>query len=112
MQRVKREDTVQVISGKDASGGRDGKGKRGRVVRIYPDREMALVEGVNMAVRHEPLQRDRSGGKTGGIQSVEMPIRLANVMPVCPECDTPTRVGVRVTEDGKRRVCKRCGEDF
>lgn len=112
MQRVKREDTVQVMSGKDASGGKDGKGKRGRVVRIYPERETALVEGVNMAVRHEPVQRSRRGDKSGGIQSVEMPIRLSNVMPVCPSCDAPTRVGTRVAEGGKQRICKRCGDDF
>lgn len=112
MQRVKREDTVQVISGKDASGGRDGKGKRGRVIRIYPEREMALVEGVNMAIRHEPVQRGRSGDKTGGIEHVEMPVRLSNVMPVCPSCDTPTRVGTRADAEGKRRICKRCGDDF
>lgn len=112
MERVRREDTVQVIRGKDASGGDRGKGKRGRVVRIYPDRGMALVEGVNMAVRHEPVQRGRDGGRTGGIQSVEMPVRLSNVMPVCPSCNAPTRVGFRGEGGDKRRVCKKCDDDF
>lgn len=112
MERVKREDTVQVVSGKDASGGHEGKGKRGRVVRVYPKRHMALVEGVNLVYRHEPVQRTRRGDKSGGIQTVEMPIRLSNVMPVCPSCDAPTRVGVHTDDGEKKRVCKKCGEDF
>jgi large subunit ribosomal protein L24 len=112
MERVKREDTVQVVAGKDASGGPGGKGKRGRVVRVYPQREMALVEGANLAIRHEPVQRTRRGDKSGGIQHVEMPIRLSNVMPVCPSCDVPTRVGFRADDGEKKRVCKKCGDDF
>lgn len=112
MERVRREDTVQVINGKDASGGHHGKGKRGRVIRVYPDRGMALVEGVNMVVRHEPVQRGSDGGRTGGIQSVEMPVRLSNVMPVCPSCDKPARVGFHGEGAAKRRVCKKCDDDF
>ena len=113
MERIKREDTVQVMRGKDASGGDEGRGKRGRVVRVHPDQGTALVEGVNVVTRHEPVRRTRRGDKSGGIQNVELPVHLSNVMPVCPGCDAPTRVGVRIDDDGdKVRVCKRCGEDF
>ena len=116
MERVKREDTVQVMRGKDASGGDEGRGKRARVVRVHPDEGTALVEGVNVVTRHEPVQRTRRGDKSGGIQNVERPVHLSNVMPVCPSCDKATRVGFVYETEGDRRskvrACKRCDGTF
>jgi large subunit ribosomal protein L24 len=106
MKRVKRNDTVRVISGKDA-------GKEGRVIRVYPKNEKVMVEGINVATRHDPLQRSRRGGsQEGGISHVEMPLHVSNVMPICPSCDTPARVGTRLVDDKRTRYCRRCDAEF
>ena len=105
MERIKRNDTVKVISGKDA-------GKSGRVVRVYPKADRVMVEGVNLVTKHERVRTTRRGAQEGGIQHVEAPLHVSNVMPVCPKCDEPTRVGARMTENGKVRFCKHCGAEF
>ena len=98
---VRKDDTVQVISGKD-------RGKRGRVLRVMPKDSRALVEGVNMVKRHtKPIpQRNIKGG----VVEKEGAIHISNLMVVDPDTDKPTRVGRKVLEDGKRgRVAKRSG---
>jgi len=98
---VRKDDTVQVISGKD-------RGKRGRVLRVIPKDSRALVEGVNMVKRHtKPIpQRNIKGG----VVEKEGAIHISNLMVVDPDTDKPTRVGRKVLEDGKRvRVAKRSG---
>jgi len=98
---VRKEDTVQVISGKD-------RGKRGRVLRVMPRAHTVLVEGVNLIKRHtKPLpQRNIKGG----IVEREAPIHVSNLMVIDPDTDRPTRVGSRQLADGKRvRVAKRSG---
>jgi large subunit ribosomal protein L24 len=107
MERIKRNDTVQVIAGKDAAAR-----KRGRVVRVYPKTNRVMVEGVNLVTKHERVRTTRRGAQEGGIQRVEAPLHASNVMPVCPKCDEPTRVGARQTENGKVRICKRCDAEF
>jgi large subunit ribosomal protein L24 len=101
--RVRHDDTVQVIRGKD-------KGKRGKVQRVDLKESMVHVEGVNIVKRH--LKAGAQGAASqGGIISQEKPMGLARVMLVCPNCDKPTRVGYQVLEDGtKSRVCKRCDQ--
>ncbi|MGH8933156.1 MAG: 50S ribosomal protein L24 [Egibacteraceae bacterium] len=105
MERVKRNDTVKVISGKDA-------GKEGRVVRVYPKASRVMVEGVNLVTKHERVRTTRRGAQEGGKQHVEAPLHLSNVMPVCPKCGVPTRVGARKTDAGKVRYCKKCDAEF
>ena len=98
---VRKDDTVQVISGKD-------RGKRGRVLRVMPKDSRALVEGVNMVKRHtKPIpQRNIKGG----VVEKEGAIHVSNLMVVDPDTDKPTRVGRKVLEDGKRvRIAKRSG---
>jgi large subunit ribosomal protein L24 len=101
--RVKHEDTVQVIRGRD-------KGKRGKVQRVDLKEGTVHVEGVNVVKRH--LKAGAQGAASqGGIISQEKPMDLWRVMLVCPNCDKPTRVGYQVLEDGtKSRVCKRCDQ--
>jgi large subunit ribosomal protein L24 len=102
--RVKKGDTVEVLAGKD-------RGKRGRVVRVWPDRAKILVEGVNQVKRHEKLRPGRGrAGTEGGIITKEMPVHASNVALVCGSCDRPSRVKVVVEDDGsKSRTCHRCG---
>lgn len=100
MARVKRDDTVLVLAGKD----RD---KRGTVTRVLPREGRVIVQGVNMIKRH---MRQRPGALQAGIIEREAPISLSNVMPVCPHCSKATRVGHAVVEGKKARVCKHCGQ--
>jgi len=104
MQRVKRDDTVKVVAGKDA-------GKTGRVVRVYPKDDRVMVEGVNRVTRHERTRMTRQG-RQGGITHVEAPIHLSNVMPICPSCGQPTRVGSRIVNEKRTRYCRRCDAEF
>jgi large subunit ribosomal protein L24 len=98
--RIKREDLVEVIRGRD-------KGKRGTVQQVMPLDGKALVEGLNMVKKH--MKAGATTARQAGIIDMEKPIAIFKIMPVCPSCDRPTRVGVRVLEDGsKARVCKRC----
>ncbi len=107
MERVKKNDTVRVISGKDA-------GKEGRVVQVYRSRERVMVEGVNRITKHQRQRATRTGAREGGLIHEEAPIHLSNVMPICPKCGRPTRTGSRVVEGKRARVCKRpdCGSEF
>jgi large subunit ribosomal protein L24 len=98
--KIHKGDEVVVLSGKD-------KGKRGAVREAIPSKERVIVEGVNMVKKH---QRPRPGVRQSGIVERENPLHVSNVMLYCPQCNTPTRVGVR-REDGKKtRLCKRCGQ--
>ena len=101
MFRFKRNDTVFVRTGKD-------KGKKGKVLRIFPENQRALVEGINMVKKHMRPTRDNP---KGGIFSMESPIHITNIMLVCSRCSKPTKVGYKFLTDGtKKRMCKKCHE--
>jgi large subunit ribosomal protein L24 len=104
--RVRTDDQVVVIGGKDA-------GKTGRVVRTDPRRRRVYVEGLNMVKRHErprSVKDAQRGGQVGGIVEKEGPIHVSNVMLLDPKDNKPTRVGVREDAGGKRvRYAKRTG---
>jgi large subunit ribosomal protein L24 len=105
MERVKRNDTVRVISGKDA-------GKTGRVVAVITKTGRVMVEGVNRVTKHERTRTTRRGGQEGGITHMEAPIHASNVMPICPSCGEPTRVGSRIVDDKRTRYCRKCDAEF
>lgn len=103
MNRIKKDDTVVVIGGRD-------RGKAGRVMRVFPGQGQALVEGVNYVKKH---QRARSAEQPGGIVQMEVPIYLDKLMPRCPHCNKPTRVRAQAAKDGsKARTCQKCGASF
>ena len=97
--QIKKNDNVLVTSGKE-------KGKRGRVIAVYPAENRLLVEKLNVVKRHtKPTQQIRQGG----IVEKESPLSVANVKLVCPKCDKPTAILRKAQSDGKRsRVCKSC----
>jgi large subunit ribosomal protein L24 len=100
--RLKKGDRVQVRQGKD-------KGKIGEVMRAFPATNKVIVEGVNIAKRH---QRPRRGTMQGGIIDKDMPLHASSVAIICSRCG-PTRIGYRFDENGqKKRVCKKCGGDL
>jgi large subunit ribosomal protein L24 len=97
---IRKNDSVVVIAGRD-------RGKRGRVLRVLPDTSRVVVEGVNFVKRHTKPNPQRN--VKGGIVEREAGLHLSNVQLVCPECSTPTRVGRRRLEDGRRvRYCRKC----
>lgn len=96
---IRVNDTVEVISG-------DDRGVRGKVLSIDRDGGWIVVEGVNRVKKH--VRRSQKNPQ-GGQLSKELPLRLSNVLLVCPGCDRPTRTGVRMNGDGsKDRFCKKC----
>lgn len=103
MLKVKKGDIVKVIAGND-------RGRRGEVMRVFPQEQRVIVKGVNIITKH---QRPTARQREGGIIEREAPIHLSNVLVICPVCDRPTRVGFTFTETGEKlRVCKQCGESF
>ncbi len=99
--KIKKNDTVLVISGKD-------KGKSGKVRFAYPREDRVVVEGVNFIKRHA---RARGNVRQAGIIEREAPIRISNVMLLCNKCNHPARIGFRVLEDGSKvRLYRACGE--
>lgn len=102
---VKTGDTVVVLSGKD-------KGKKGKILQVSPKERKVIIEGVNMCTKHVKPRRQ---GEAGGIVKAEAAMYACKVMPVCPKCGKPTRIGHKILEDGSKvRVCKNadCGEEF
>ncbi len=98
---IRKDDTVVVLSGKD-------RGKKGKVLRVLPNDDKVVVQGIHMIKKH---QRPTATVREGGIVEREAPIYASKLMVVCPSCDTPTRVSHKRVEDGKSvRVCKKCGE--
>ena len=96
----KKNDSVLVISGRD-------RGKRGRVLRVLPEKSRVIVEGVNFIKRHTRPNPQKN--VKGGIVEREAPLAASNVQLVCPECSNPTRVGRKLLEDGRRvRYCVKC----
>lgn len=100
--KIKTGDQVIVLSGKD-------KGKTGKVLRADPAGQKVIVEGVNVATKH---QRPRKQGEEGGIIKVETPIYASKLQVVCPKCGKATRVGHKIENGKKSRVCKKCGANL
>jgi len=99
--RVKKNDTVMVIAGKE-------RGKIGKVLRVLPQENRAVVERLNLVKRHT---KPRGPQNPGGILEKEAPVHLSNLMLMCDRCNAPVRVGIRSLQDGTRsRVCRRCNE--
>lgn len=101
--RIKKGDTVQVLAGED-------RGKQGRVLSVNAEKQRAIVEGVNMVTKHtKPNAKHPQGGRV----NMEAPIHISNIALLDPKSGKPTRVAVRVAEDGKKvRVAKKSGEEI
>jgi len=101
---VKKGDTVEVLSGKN-------RGKRGKVLKVFPREGKVLVDGVNVVKRHTRPQPPTI--PQGGILEKALPIYASKVMLVCPHCNERTRTGKRVLEDNSRvRYCKKCQKEI
>ncbi|MBU0937298.1 MAG: 50S ribosomal protein L24 [Spirochaetes bacterium] len=97
--KLKKDDLVQVISGKS-------RGKQGKILKIDLEKSRAIVQGLNMMKK---AMRKKNQNDRGGIVELEAPIRLSNMMIVCKKCG-PTRLGYKFVGTDKKRVCRKCGE--
>jgi large subunit ribosomal protein L24 len=100
---LKIDDQVEIIAGKD-------KGRVGKITRVLPGENKAIVESLNMVKRHT---KPNMANQQGGIIEKEAPIHVSNLMLVCAKCARPVRIKMNVLEDGtKVRVCKKCEESI
>ena len=101
MLRIKKNDNVLILTGKD-------KGKTGKVLRVVLASGRALVQGINFVKKH---QKKRSQDEEGGIIQREASIDLSNLAVICKGCNSKTRVGMDILKDGSKvRYCKNCKE--
>jgi len=101
MARLKKNDTVKILAGKD-------KGKSGKILFVFPDKNRALVQGLNMIKKHARRTRE---DQQGGVIQKESPMHISNLMVVCQKCGKPTKIGFSALSDGtKIRICKKCKE--
>ncbi len=99
---IKKNDQVHVMSGKD-------RGKAGKVLKVFPDKRRAIVEGLNFVQKHTRPNPQKN--IKGGILPKEASIHLSNLMVVCKRCNKHARVGFSVMQDGRKvRICKKCNE--
>jgi len=99
--KIRKNDNVLVIAGKD-------RGKTGKVRFAYPEKNTAIVEGINFQKKHS---RAQGTVRQAGIIEREAPIHISNLMLICNKCNKPVRVGFRILEDGRKvRICRNCRE--
>lgn len=96
--KLKKGDDIKVIRGKD-------KGKTGKVEKVMTKADMVIVPGVNLYKRH---LKARSQNEKSEIKTVTKPLPISNVRLICPKCKLPTRVGFKVTNGKKERICRKC----
>ena len=96
--KVKKGDSVLIISGKD-------KGKVAKILRSLPKEDKILVEGVNLKSKHVKPKRQ---GEQGQVVKMSLPIEVSNAKFLCPKCGKPSRLGYKITADKKFRICKVC----
>jgi len=100
MQKIRRNDKVKIMVGKD-------EGKEGKVLKVLRDKGKVIIEGVELVKKHvKPGTRS----KEGGIINIERPIDVSNVMMICQKCNRPVRVKVSAVKNRKHRICGRCGD--
>ena len=98
--KIKTNDKVKVLSGKDA-------GKTGKVIQVFPKEEKIVVEGVN--IMKKSLKSNKKGDK-GQLVELSGPFHISNVALICPKCSLETRVGYKIDGKDKKRACKKCKE--
>jgi large subunit ribosomal protein L24 len=100
--KIKKGDTVLIISSKD-------RGKKGKVLTSFPKERKVIVEGMNIRKKHV---RPKRAGEKGQIIQLPAPLDVSNVKLICPKCGKATRVGYKIVEKRKSRVCKKCGQEI
>ena len=91
-----------IISGKDRA-------KKGKVVQVFPKTDKIVVEGLNLRKKHV---RPKKSGEKGQVAEIPAPFAVSNVKLICSKCGKPSRVGYKVVDKNKFRVCKKCGQEI
>lgn len=102
--KIRKDDTVEVISGREVD-----RGKRGKVIKVLPDEGKVVIAGINIRKKHQKQVQAQGRTLKPGIIEFEAPLAIGNVMLVCPKCDNAVRVGIERQENESQRVCKNCG---
>ncbi|MEN8211495.1 MAG: 50S ribosomal protein L24 [Thermodesulfobacteriota bacterium] len=101
--KIKKDDKVKVLTGKD-------KGKIGKVLKIVKKTNRVVIENINVV---KVNQRPTQANPQGGIVEKNMPVHVSNLMIMCNSCVKPTRISMKLLEDGKRvRICKQCNQQI
>lgn len=100
--KIKKGDQVLIISGKD-------RGRKGKIIKALPRENKVIIEGMNIKKKHI---RPKRQGEKGQIAEIPGPISISNIKLICPKCGKPCRIGYRVTEKAKYRICKKCGAEI
>jgi len=100
--KIKKGDTVLVISGKN-------KGKKGKILRAFPKEKKILIDGINLMKKH---QKPKKTGEKGQIIQKPAPIDVSNVKMICPKCNKAVRLGYKIVDDKKYRICKKCNKQI
>ncbi len=100
--KIKKNDQVLIISGKD-------KGKKSKIIQAFPKESKVLVEGINLMKKH---QKPKKSGEKGQIVELPKPIDVSNVKLICPKCGKAARVGYKIVEKKKFRICKKCNQEL
>lgn len=100
--KIKKGDQVLIITGKD-------RGKKGKVLKIFSVAQKIIVENINLAKKH---RRPRRQGEKGQVVESPRPLHVSNVKLLCPKCGQAARIGYKVTETGKFRMCKKCQQEI
>jgi len=100
--KIKKNDTVLVISGKD-------KGRKGKIIEILSSKSRILVEGINLKKKHV---KPKKQGEKGQIIQIPGSMSVSNVKIICPKCSKPARIGYRIEGKNKYRICKKCNQEI
>jgi large subunit ribosomal protein L24 len=101
--KIKKGDTVEIMNGRS-----EDKGKRGEVIRVLPEVNRLVVQGVNVRTKHQRQVQSQGRTINPGRVRFEAPIHVSNVMLVCPKCGKPTRLSIQRDSESAPRMCKRC----
>lgn len=100
--KIKKNDQVLILSGKD-------KGKKGKVLEVFPMAQKVMVENINLVKKH---RKPRRQGEKGQVIEISKPLHIAKVELICPKCGMAARVGYKITETEKFRICKKCQQEI
>ena len=99
--KIHKGDTILIISGKD-------RGKKGKILQSFPKKNLILVEGMNLVKKH---QKPREGKGKGQIISLPKPFSVSKAKLICAKCGKAARLGYKIIEKKKYRICKKCGQE-
>ncbi|HUV81058.1 MAG TPA: 50S ribosomal protein L24 [Patescibacteria group bacterium] len=99
--KIKKNDTIIVISGKD-------RGKKGKVLQVFPNENRIIVEGINLRKRH---RKPKKSGEKGQIVVLPAAIAVSNAKLICLKCGQPSRLSYKINQGKKYRICKKCGQE-